>query len=145
MKIFTIIIRLLAALFAIYFATGCSTDTYKYDLDIRNKYWKLIELEGDTVKAAEGQREAHIVFRLNNDNLNGSGGCNNFSGKYEIIDDSVQVGPLAVTKMYCDSVMDQEVRFLNVLEKGGRFTISNENLDLYSGNKIIARFKAIYF
>ncbi len=139
------IVILSAVLAIIYFETGCSSDTYKHDSDIRNKYWKLVELEGDTVIALEGQREAHVIYNLNDDKVKGSGGCNNFSGKYELIDDSIRVGPLAVTRKYCDSIMEQEVKFLKVLEEGGRFIITNENLDLYSGNKILARFKAIYF
>ena len=141
----TIVTNILAAVHLIYFIAGCSADTYKYDSDIRNKYWKLTELEGDTVVAVEGQREAHVIFTLNNNNVKGSGGCNNFSGKYEIIDDSIHVGALAATRMYCDSVMDREEKFLEVLQDGGRFKISDENLYLYSKNNIIARFKAIYF
>ena len=48
---------------------NCSSDTYNYDLDIRNKYWKLTELDGDTVVTIEGQREPHVLFKLNEETV----------------------------------------------------------------------------
>ena len=74
------LVLFLTALFLI----NCSSSTYKYDSDIRNKYWKLVELEGDTVVASVNQREPHIIFKLNEENVSGSGGCNNFFGAYKI-------------------------------------------------------------
>jgi heat shock protein HslJ len=124
---------------------SCSADTYKYDLDIRNKYWKLIELEGDTVITAEGQREPYIIFKLNEAAVRGSGGCNNFSGTYKIMNDSVNIGAIAITRKYCDLIMEQEEKFMKLLEDGSRYRIHDEILELFSNNKLKARLKAIYF
>ena len=124
---------------------NCSSSTYKYDSDIRNKYWKLVELQGDTVMVAGEQREPHIIFKLNKENVSGSGGCNNFTGAYKIIGDSVQIGPLGITRKFCDSMMDQEAKFMRVLEAAGKYKIYGESLEVMSNNKVIAKFKVIYF
>lgn len=127
------------------FVINCSSSTYKYDLDIRNKYWKLVELEGDTVIVTEDQREPHIIFKLSEENVKGSGGCNNFFGTYKISGDSVQIGPLGITRKFCDSMMDQEAKFMRVLEEADKFKIFGETLEMMSGKIVIAKFKVIYF
>jgi putative lipoprotein len=124
---------------------SCSSASYNYDDDIRNKYWRLIELEGKSITVEEGQREPHIIFKLNEENVTGSGGCNQFSGAYKIIGDSVQVGPLAITKKYCASIMETEEKFMQVLETGGEFMISGEYLELFSNKTLAAKFQVIYF
>lgn len=124
---------------------NCSSSAYNYDSDIRNKYWKLVELEGDTLVVAEDWREPHIIFKLNEENVSGSGGCNNFSGSYNLNGDSVKIGPLIITRKFCDSLMDQEVKFIKALEEAARFNIRGDSLEIISNNLVIAKFKSIYF
>jgi heat shock protein HslJ len=124
---------------------NCSSSTYKYDSDIRNKYWKLVELYGDTVVIAEDQREMHIIFKLNEEKVTGSGGCNNFSGSYKLNGDSVKIGPLLMTRKFCDSLMDQEVKFMKALEEAADYKVYNEFLKMMVNERVIAKFRSIYF
>jgi heat shock protein HslJ len=61
-------------------------------------------------------------------NLSGTGGCNQYSGRYmlsgisSISSSSISIGPLATTKMYCaDPVMSQEVAYFGILGNAARW------------------------
>jgi heat shock protein HslJ len=49
--------------------------------------------------------------------LEGSGGCNDYSGSYVLEGERLSIGPLATTRKACDEpVMEQEARFLAALQ-----------------------------
>lgn len=50
--------------------------------------------------------------------VSGSNGCNNFTGKYEVNGDKLEIGTLAVTRRACNTALaDQETRFMGVIGK----------------------------
>src|SRR3546814_20818179 len=49
---------------------------------VTEKYWKLVELNGRPVPSLE--REPHLILKAEGGQVNGFGGCNSFSGGYEI-------------------------------------------------------------
>lgn len=79
-----------------------------------NTYWKLIDLQGQPVITAEGQREMKLT--LNEENkVNGFGGCNAFFGSYTHDVNTIKFGQLAASRMFCADTMDQENQFLKTL------------------------------
>jgi len=61
---------------------------------------------------------SHITLRFTPDRrLAGRGGCNRYSGGYELTGEGLGIGPLAATMMACpEALMEQERRFFGVLD-----------------------------
>lgn len=69
-----------------------------------------------------------------NDEANGSSGCNTFSAEYAVDDeDAMSFEQIAVTEMYCASpegIMEQEERFLDALTTVATYEIRGDSLTL---------------
>lgn len=71
------------------------------------------------------------------DAVHGSGGCNNFHGTYAVAGDSLTLGPLASTMMFCgeeEGVMDQESAFLLLLQRAAGYSIEGSELHILDGD-----------
>lgn len=71
----------------------------------------------------------------------GSGGCNNFTGGYAVDGDAIQIGPLAMTMMFCaepEGVMEQEMAFGAALESAATFSIQGDMLELRTADGALA-------
>jgi len=65
--------------------------------------------------------------------VSGNAGCNTYNGGYESADKTLKVGPLASTRMFCESpagVMDQETQFLTALQNAATYEISGDTLTI---------------
>ncbi len=58
--------------------------------------------------------------------LNGSGGCNNFFGSYELTGDQIAIGQLGSTMMACDTGMDQETAILAALQSAYKVAFTEQ-------------------
>ena len=122
----------------------------KMDLDhvITEKYWKLVELNGNVIPPVEkGRREAHFILKNQDNRVTGSTGCNNLMGSFELSgsmdDNRIGFSPMATTRMACVDV-NYEQEFLNVFEDCDRYSIQNDTLTLIRETVPLARFAAIY-
>ena len=78
--------------------------------DIKNKYWKLIEINGQPVTNPPGnQKEAYLMFQ-DSSKLVGNNGCNQLMGGYEISEGNrIKLTKIATTMMACpDVAIEQE-------------------------------------
>ncbi len=113
------------------------------NVPLLNTYWKLTELNGGPVKPGE-DRELHMILKAT-DQVSGYAGCNQFTGSATATDTTIALGPLAATRRMCESVMDQEMEFLQALENANRYVIEREEMtisDAHGG--LIMRFAAVY-
>ena len=93
------------------------------DLVLTDKYWKLVELNGQQISSTTTSKEPHIIFKSEENIVAGNGGCNSFHGSFELKEGGrITLSKLASTQMACLD-MDVEDRFLKVLE-----TVDNYNL-----------------
>ena len=73
--------------------------------------------------------------RLNFDQqnrLSGSASCNNISSSYSSQNNSLNIGPMAMTRKMClPALMAQESRLLQALGKVKRFQLNNGELSMY--------------
>jgi heat shock protein HslJ len=61
--------------------------------------------------------------------VGGDTGCNRYFGSYEIGDGKISFGPLAGTRKACaESLMDQEMKFFQAMEKVSRWEIAPTGL-----------------
>ena len=91
----------------------------------------------------EGDREAHIVLHSRENRIAGTGGCNRFSGGYEIDGQKISIGPMATTMMACPGGVDVDLALVAALERAASFRRTAHHLELLdSDGNMVARFEA---
>lgn len=88
--------------------------------------WVLMSLDGIPPVAG-----TEITASFGTDRrVSGSAGCNRYTGAYETGGPSIEVGPLASTRMHCPNpgVMEQEQRYLVTLEASVLVAIEGDQL-----------------
>ena len=74
-----------------------------------------------------------ITATFEDGQVRGSAGCNSYSGSYQVSGDTITVGPVAITEMAClepESVMDQELVFVEFLTDAQTFRLADEQLQV---------------
>jgi len=77
--------------------------------------------------------------------LRGHGGCNRFSGSYELDDGLLQAGPLRSTRMACpEPAMSFEISFMEALQTPSNASVVGNKLVLRTAQDVLTiRFTAI--
>lgn len=118
-----------------------------FDTDIREKYWKLTELNGKPIKWVNGQsKEPHFILKAADNRVQGNGGCNGFFGSFEINEGNrIKFQQLASTMMACEN-LDIENELMKVLEMADNYSLNGENLSLNKARMApLAKFEVVYF
>ena len=80
---------------------------------------------------------------LEEGNASGFGGCNTFTGGYELDGDSISIGPLAGTLMACEvQKMAVEGAYMPLLERADAWSIDGDELVLSTGDEETLRFSS---
>ncbi len=115
----------------------------KETIEITNKYWKLTELNGKTVKT---NKEAFIKLLPEDKRFTGNSSCNVMNGSFELSNsNSITFSKILMTKMACmdDNVESELVR---VFEEITNYTATTEELILKDAiSDVKAKFEADYF
>lgn len=115
--------------------------------EITEKYWKLIEINGQKVTAENATaKEPHLILKSEENRVNGNGGCNSFFGTYELQANTnrISFSKMGSTRMACMGV-NVEDDFLNVLETVDNYTVKNDTLQLNKARMApLAKFVAVY-
>lgn len=110
---------------------------------LRGTSWKLIGLGDQPVAAVEKQRQAHLVFAVDELRVFGSGGCNRIIGSVALNGDRLRFDHMGTTMMACPDGMDLERRFLEALGNVVCYRLSGRRLELLDGQGVVvARFAA---
>ena len=130
--------------------TSSLADQYmlkKVNSDLVEKYWKLVELNGQPVKSDEKMngKEPHIIFKIEDNRISGSGGCNSFFGTYELLEGNrIKFSQVGATMMACID-MDVENRLMEVLNMADNYNLNDEKLTLNRARTApLARFEVVY-
>lgn len=85
------------------------------------------------------------LFFDDNGQVSAFGGCNNFSGPYQVSGDLVNIGPLFGTQMACAiDVSNQEATYLNAIQSAVTFEMTLDTLILRDGfGQEVARFTRV--
>ena len=110
---------------------------------LTEKYWKLIEINGKTVKPSE--KEAHIIFKEADNRIIGNSGCNSFAGGFELLPGNrISFSKIASTRMACMD-MSIEDQLFNILSTVDNFSLSEGILSLNRARMAsLARFEVVY-
>jgi len=125
---------------------ACALAQTKPDEPLENTYWRLDWLAGAAVSTAPGAREQHFVLHRDGRRVTGSGGCNRFTGGYELTVERLSFGKMAGTMMACQESMESERAFLQALGKAQKALVREQQLELFDADgKVLARFQAVHF
>jgi copper homeostasis protein (lipoprotein) len=109
---------------------------------VEDTYLKLTRLGSQRVPVIEGEREPHIVLHSQDSRVDGTGGCNRFSGGYAIDGQHISFGPMATTMMACQGGVDVDLALVAALEKAETFRKTAHHLELVDSNgNMVARFE----
>ena len=130
-------LTVLTALFIVF--TSFRSDT-TVKVDLYNSKWQL-----KTIHSREGAAyiytNAFIRFDETQKRVSGNGSCNSFGGSVTINDNSLQIGNLFSTKMYCEAVQTIETDFFTALGKVTRYEIKGNSLLMYQGDMLLLEFE----
>ena len=130
--------------------TGNSTDNFiliKVPEGITEKYWKLVEINGEKVVVdGIGSRAPYMILKQEDNRVNGNGGCNSFFGSYTLEDGNrIKFSQLGATQMACISNAEIEPKFFKVLEMADNYNLKGDTLTLNRARMApLARFEAVY-
>ena len=114
------------------------------DHALTETHWRLIELNGKEVSLPKEQR-ATLVLTEDGHRIQGSGGCNQLSGVYELEGNTLRFRNVASTMMSCpDPIMMEEQQFVTALSATETYRISGKTLELLNGkDQVVAWLHAV--
>lgn len=115
--------------------------------ELKNRYWKLVELNGQTVKfTPTQQREVYLIFEEKEMRFKGFSGCNQLSGSYQNSNLTLSMKQVVTSRKMCaPTEMALEARFKNMLLNVLEYRINDQILTMFNGPKILARYEVVYF
>ena len=145
----------LIAIALVFFAIACKgsvtlaeNTAVNSDDGVTEKYWKLVEINGNPVSSGDLNRDAYIVLKNEDNRLNGNGGCNTLTASYEIdhATNRIRFSQIATSMMACLN-MEIEDALKRVLETADNFSLSADG-NFLSLNRArmapLARFELVY-
>jgi heat shock protein HslJ len=133
---------LIVALLMVSIAGGVlAQDTDVLTLDIlNNTTWTLVA-HGDPNDPQVVLPDSQITatFDLDESKVSGDAGCNNYFAGFELDGGTIAFSPIASTMMACveEDRMEQEQRFLTILEMAESYAILDGTLSITAGEQIL--------
>jgi copper homeostasis protein (lipoprotein) len=111
-----------------------------------NTRWRLVEVDGQPVTLAAGEREPFLQLSGEGNRVRGFGGCNVLSGRFEQGSDGFQFKALASTRRACAGAAGaQEASYLAALQATASRQIVGDALWLRDAQgRVRLRFEALY-
>lgn len=96
--------------------------------------WVMEEYRDSEGNLAPSLPETTVAAEFSDGKVSGSAGCNNYNSQYKIEGESITIGPIALTQMFCnepEGIMVQEAQYLAALQNAATYTIELEQLNLF--------------
>jgi hypothetical protein len=105
---------------------------------IENTLWNLVSF-GETGAETPVVQGSIITLLLVAGQAAGTGGCNGYSGSYQVEGNSISFGAITSTKMACaDSQMtEQEGRYFQALETASEYELNGDQLRITSDDSVL--------
>ena len=113
--------------------------------EIEGRSWVVREMTADGVKV-QPVESAVPVANFVEGTVSGVAGCNSYSGSYATDGDTITIGPLAATLMFCEQpegAMDQEASYLRLLQEADGYRVSDDMLTLIQGETVLIEFTVL--
>jgi len=108
------------------------TDPTGAAVSLEGTLWKLdayLNSQGELVSPLP---DSEVRAKFQDGQVTGIAGCNSYFGSYESSGDSLSIGPIGMTEMYCfpEALMDQEGAYLAALESAASYQIAAGKLQI---------------
>lgn len=118
----------------------------KADGRITDIYWKLIEINGQSIENVKLMREPYLRLNTANNRAEANGGCNGMGGTYELNADNwrLSFSQFMSTQMACEN-MEIEQQLADVIQRTDSYAVASDTLQLFRARMApLAKFKAVY-
>ncbi|GAB7016954.1 META domain-containing protein [Methanogenium cariaci] len=117
---------------AVSFSCGCTQEPVTEERKLTETVWMLEKYMDADGSMAETLATAPVTAEFAEDTVGGTSGCNTYNAPYVADGQSLTVGMPIVTMMYCGEpgVMDQESRYLSLLQTAAEYTVSGDLLTI---------------
>jgi len=109
-------------------------------LTLEDTIW-VLESYGNPDNLSDVLEDTEVTaeFKSADGKIGGSAGCNNYFAGYEINENKLKIiPPVGSTRMACpESVMEQERKYLEVLEVSESYEIDGDKLRIYSDTQVL--------
>jgi putative lipoprotein len=103
--------------------------------------WLLQEAKGRVITVPADARWPYIIFHGAEKKATGYSGCNEFFGTYELKGDLLTVGPLGMTRRFCEGAAGEaEAALLQALGETRSWKTEKDVLLLLDNGRVLARF-----
>lgn len=110
---------------------------------LENTHWTLVQAMGEPVVTPADRREAYMTLDPIGTRVAGFGGCNGFSGVYQLDGDKLHFKDVAMTMMACTDSQNPEARFVRVFNEAAHWKVAGQELVLWDASgKPVATFRA---
>jgi len=128
--------------FAILLASTVLAASAQTPQSIENTEWKLLQVGDEMVVGDAPQGEPTLTLDPEGNRASGTGGCNRFTGGYQLDGNKIEFSPIAATRMMCPEGMDTEDAFFYVLAEARSFAMVDGHLEFYDADgERLARFE----
>lgn len=138
-KIIAIIVSLVVATLS-FTISGCVITPSEETHRIEDVEWVLKSYGPTSSLAPVPGAEITLTFNSSEDEVRGNAGCNSYVGPYTLSDNELSIGQLARTEMYCiepPGVMEQEARYLDILQDAESFHVTEGKLQINCGEEML--------
>ncbi|MDP6633053.1 MAG: META domain-containing protein [Dehalococcoidales bacterium] len=102
----------------------------------------ILELFGEPGNLVSVQKGTKItaIFSSTQKRVEGSAGCNDYFGDYQLSDNTLTFVAMGHTEMYCtepEGVMAQETQYLKILSNSESYQVTDGAFQVNSGNEIL--------
>jgi len=107
---------------------GCASAVLPRSPELDGSEWVLF-----AIRKSRPIPNSTLTITFNEDQVNGSAGCNSFFGTYEIKNDEISFSAMGMTEMACmqpEGIMEQEIEFISYLQDATRFKIEGDRLSI---------------
>ena len=101
--------------------------------------WQVVALDG-----VEPIQDSTLTIEFLDGQVSGSAGCNHFGGGYRVKGEQIEFDSIYSTEMYCmepEGIMDQEMKFLQLLSGAVRYTDTGDELLIYNSDGLSLKFQ----
>jgi heat shock protein HslJ len=113
------------------FVSDGSESSTPSEINLENTSWTLTSLAGNALV-----EDTTITLEFRDDGLSGSAGCNSYRGNATVDGNTLRISPLVTTRKACaETIMNQELSYLNLLQSATTFEATDTMLTLLSGEE----------
>jgi heat shock protein HslJ len=102
--------------------------------------WNLDSYMDDKGELVSVLPATEITAQFQDGRVGGSAGCNSYFGSYHINGNTITIGPLSSTLMFCgepEGLMKQETNYLAALRSAAHYEITGSKLEMTNADGVL--------